>query len=192
MLNYLWVGKVIVCSSPNDSRFQPFLHLISPGFTPGCWLVRVAHLFSFLCCVFHYFMFALVLCIVYTRIRVSLDCPFFIARSAFSSIYSMQCSNVSGSLSLYLIFNVSIFTINFMIDSQLPPTRHWFTSVDSRAWIPSLDCRFLDPFPQLTSSVLYIKIHQRQSMMLQLNVLLDKFQRILKKYSPTLTSGGKT
>jgi hypothetical protein len=36
--------------------------------------IRVAHLFSFLCCVFDLFVF--VLCLVYPMLSVSLDCPY--------------------------------------------------------------------------------------------------------------------
>jgi hypothetical protein len=63
----------------------------APVFTPGFWWVRVAHLFSFLCCV-------VFLCFVCLRpgssvLSVSLDCSFLIAPSVFSNILLNKCLN---------------------------------------------------------------------------------------------------
>ena len=70
----------------------------SPGFTPGFWCGRVAHIFSFRFCDVVFFVFCLqhrvsltfvlVLCSVCPMFPVSLDCPFLIARSVFSNVYS--------------------------------------------------------------------------------------------------------
>ena len=61
--------------------------------------VRVAHLFSFLCCVFggvsvaHLFsflccvLFVFILCLMCPMLPVSLDCPFLVAPSVFSNFY---------------------------------------------------------------------------------------------------------
>jgi hypothetical protein len=55
----------------------------SPGFTPQFFGgIRVAHLFSFLCC----FCFVY-LCPVCPMLLMSLDCPFLICPSGFSYIY---------------------------------------------------------------------------------------------------------
>ena len=51
--------------------------------------VRVAHLFSFLCCV----LFVCVLCLACPMLPVSFECPFLIAPSVFSNVY-IQLINV--------------------------------------------------------------------------------------------------
>ena len=53
--------------------------------------VRVAHLFSFLCCVF-------ALCLVYPMLPVSLDCQFLIAPSVFCNAYLMKKSGTGVGL----------------------------------------------------------------------------------------------
>jgi hypothetical protein len=50
--------------------------------------VRVAHLFIFLCCVFVLFVF--VLCLVYSMLPLSLDCPLLISPTVFSNVYLHQ------------------------------------------------------------------------------------------------------
>ena len=61
-------------------------HLCSPQILCG---VRVAHLFSFLCCVLWVFfaLFIFVLCLVCPTFPVSLDCSFLIVPSVFSNVY---------------------------------------------------------------------------------------------------------
>ena len=49
--------------------------------------VHIAHLFRFLCGVF---VSVFVLCLVYTIFPVYLDCPFLIAPSVFSNVYSLS------------------------------------------------------------------------------------------------------
>ena len=55
----------------NETKNASYAHL---GSLPVFGRVRVAHLFSFLCCVFVLFVF--VLCLVYPMLQVSLDCHF--------------------------------------------------------------------------------------------------------------------
>ena len=54
--------------------------------------VRVAHLFSFLCCVFILSVF--VLCPVWPMLPVSLDCPFFVVLLVFSNVYLFSLNMV--------------------------------------------------------------------------------------------------
>jgi len=73
-----------------------FTSCFSTSYVPfgSTWVfggVRVAHPFSFLCCVFVLFVF--VLCPVYPMLPVSLDCPFLIAPSVFSNVY-LQTSSI--------------------------------------------------------------------------------------------------
>ena len=58
---------------------------------PGFGVVRVTHLFSLLCFVFHV-LFVFVLWLVYPKLSVSLDCPFLIFPSVFSNVYSFKLS----------------------------------------------------------------------------------------------------
>ena len=55
------------------------------GSLDGLGGVRVAHDFSFLCCVFALFVF--VLCILCPMLPVSQDCPFLITPSVFYDVY---------------------------------------------------------------------------------------------------------
>ena len=52
--------------------------------------VRVAHLFSYLCCIVFCILFGFVLCLVYPVLPDSLDCPLLIAPSVFSNIHLLK------------------------------------------------------------------------------------------------------
>ena len=58
----------------------------APGLTPVFGGVRVAHHFSFLCCVVFLCFVCLRLCLVCPMLPVSLDCPLLFAPSVFSDI----------------------------------------------------------------------------------------------------------
>jgi hypothetical protein len=74
--------------------------------------VSVAHLFNFLCCVFALFIF--VLCLVYTMLPVSLDCPVLIAPSVFSNVY--LCSSYNN-INTYRPKNQTISSIYILTSS---------------------------------------------------------------------------
>jgi len=52
--------------------------------------VRVAHLFSFLCCVVLLCLFVFVLCLVYPMLPVFLDFPFLIGSSVSPNVYLLR------------------------------------------------------------------------------------------------------
>jgi hypothetical protein len=62
--------------------FILFHHFCRYGITTR---VRGAHLFSF--CVVFFVFFVFVLCLVYSKLPISLDCPLLIALSVFSNVY---------------------------------------------------------------------------------------------------------
>jgi hypothetical protein len=68
-------------------------HSRSPWFTPIVGEIRVAHLLSFLYCVFALFIF--VQCLEYPIFSVSLDCSFLISLSIFSNVYLRSVINIS-------------------------------------------------------------------------------------------------
>ena len=81
--------------------------------------VRVVHRFSFLCCCcFFVFCFVFVLCVVCPVFPVSLDCPFLIAASVFSSVHlpfwGISHYNISMQMSVFfsvypLLFSLILF-----------------------------------------------------------------------------------
>ena len=75
--------------------------------------VRVAHLLSFLCCIFILFVFVLFL--MYPVLPVSLDCPFLIAPSVFSNVYVSH--NVVSSAHRHDVFKIlfSLFSLSICI-----------------------------------------------------------------------------
>jgi len=90
----------------NCAPFVDDLHLRSyeAGLFGG---IRVAHPFSFLCCLD--FVFVFVLFLVCLMLSVSLDYPFCIASSVLSSVYSVflhlpNVARVSGLTNLYCPF----------------------------------------------------------------------------------------
>ena len=74
---YIWVTRRL--SYKELLTFREYL-----SSHPDFGEVSAAYSFSFLCCVFCFFVF--VLCLVYPMLSVSLDCPFLITLSVFSNV----------------------------------------------------------------------------------------------------------
>ena len=61
-------------------------------FTPAWFLVGSVLLIVLVFCVVFFALFVFVLCLVYPMLHVSLDCPFLIAPSVFSTVYWLPVS----------------------------------------------------------------------------------------------------
>ena len=91
-------------------------HSRSHGFILVFGGVCIAHLFTFLCCVFALRVF--VLCLAYPMLPLSLDCPFSIAPSVFFNIYldSKQIFN-------YQLYGRANFVCGFVVSYDVTPLK---------------------------------------------------------------------
>jgi hypothetical protein len=78
--------------------FILFHHFCRYGITTR---VRGAHLFSF--CVVFFVFFVFVLCLVYSKLPISLDCPLLIALSVFSNVQFLYWYN-NHQANLFIFF----------------------------------------------------------------------------------------
>ena len=106
MFTYIYIGYIVGVFQGAGTAYPSR----APVFIPGVFgWVRVAHLFSFLCCVFALLFFA-VLCLVCPVLHVSLVCLCLIALSVFSNVY---LSIISNHYVIHTIYSCNFHTGNF-------------------------------------------------------------------------------
>ena len=91
---YVFAFVVLCCDVCYDLRIKRcsvrlYLLLFVGGVMSYLCLFVHSGVPHILCCVFVFILFVFVLCLVYTLLPDSLDCPFFIDPSVFSNVYCL-------------------------------------------------------------------------------------------------------